>query len=63
MAALIFVRPSVRSSVTKLLNTIFWKQINRFRGKLVYVVRGAKTWNGKFSCVRRSKVKVTGDRS
>jgi len=41
------VCPSVRSSesVTKLMNTIFWKRVNRFWGHLVQVVHGITAWN------------------
>jgi len=40
-----FVRPSFRSSVTKLVNMIFWKWMNRFWCQLAQVVRGARTWS------------------
>jgi len=38
------VRPSVHSSVAKLVNTIFWKRIDRFRWKLAQMVGGASAW-------------------
>ena len=44
-----FTRPSfrlsVRSFVTNLVTTIFWKRINRFVCKLAQVVKGATKWN------------------
>jgi len=48
----------VRSCVTKLVNAIFWKRINRLCWKLAHVVYTARTWNDNFG-VTRSKVKVT----
>jgi len=36
---------SVRWFVTKLVNTMFWKRMNRFWCQLAQVVRGAKAWN------------------
>ena len=41
------VRPSVRLSVTKLVNVMFWKRIIQFWCKLVQVVYGAKAWNSQ----------------
>ena len=38
------VRLSVHSSVAKLVNTIFWKRIDRFRWKLAQMVGGASAW-------------------
>jgi len=35
---------SVRPSVTKLANTIFWKRVNRFWCQLAEVVCGARAW-------------------
>ena len=38
---------SVLSSVTKLVNRIFWKRINQFWCKLVKVVYRARAWNSQ----------------
>ena len=38
---------SLRSSVTRLVNGIFWKQTNRFWCHLAQVVSGALAWNGQ----------------
>jgi len=40
-----FFCPSVRSSVTKLVNTIFRKRMNRVWCPLAQVFHGARTWN------------------
>jgi len=37
----------VHSSVTKLVNTIFWKWMNQFWCQLAQMVNGAMTWNGQ----------------
>jgi len=55
----LFVRRSVRSFVClykKLVNTIFWKRVNRFWCQLAQVV------SGQWHEMSRSKVKVTGCR-
>jgi len=39
------IRLCVRSSVTILVNTMFWKQMNRFSCKLAQVIHMAKAWN------------------
>jgi len=43
-----FLHPSVHLSVTKLVNTIFWKRMNRFRCQLAQVVLGARAWDINF---------------
>ena len=42
-------RLSIHSSVIKLVNMIFWKRMNRFCCKLVWVVHPPGAWNDQFS--------------
>jgi len=54
------VSPSVRSSVTKLVNAIFWKRMNRFRCRSEQMIRGARAWNSELCFGGQGlKVKVT----
>ena len=39
--------PCVRSSVTEIMNTIFWNWMNRFWCQLTQLVYGTRAWNGQ----------------
>jgi len=42
-----FVCLSICLSVTKLVTTVFWKQLNQFWCQLAQMVHGARAWNGQ----------------
>ena len=56
----LFVRSSIRSSVTKLVNTVFWKRLKWFWYQLARMVCEATAWNGQL-WVKRSRSHEVGD--